>query len=148
MRSWGHCHAAGLGCQALVVANFTTLGTALALAGVHVQVSQAEAHARISAANEPYKAEILESIAMRDPAAPITIYHIGEEEHPEHWWDVCAGPHVATTGSIHANAFELESVAGRARAQHTDVESWGFRSCCCATARDPWSPGRGILARG
>lgn len=27
-------------------------------------------------------------------------------------WDLCAGPHVETTGSIDPNAFELESVAG------------------------------------
>ena len=27
---------------------------------------------------EPYKIEILEDILKRDPAAPITVYHVGE----------------------------------------------------------------------
>ena len=38
---------------------------------------------------------------------PITIYHIGDE-----WWDLCAGPHVESTGKLDQKAFELESVAG------------------------------------
>jgi threonyl-tRNA synthetase len=33
--------------------------------------------------------------------------HAGEE-----WWDLCAGPHVETTGKIQRKAVELESVAG------------------------------------
>lgn len=32
---------------------------------------------------------------------------IGDE-----WWDLCAGPHVETTGKINKKAIELESVAG------------------------------------
>lgn len=28
------------------------------------------------------------------------------------WWDLCAGPHVDSTGNISKNAVELESVAG------------------------------------
>ncbi|KAF8073257.1 Threonine--tRNA ligase [Scenedesmus sp. PABB004] len=79
---------------------------------VREEVSAEEAAARIRAINEPYKLEILESITARDPAAAITIYHIGETDHPAHWWDLCAGPHVETTGDIPADAFELESVAG------------------------------------
>lgn len=55
------------------------------------------------AVNEPYKMEILESI--KDEL--ITIYHIGDE-----WWDLCAGPHVESTGKINRKAVELESVAG------------------------------------
>ncbi|KAH7689276.1 Threonine--tRNA ligase protein [Dioscorea alata] len=55
------------------------------------------------ALNEPYKLEILESIKEE----PITIYHIGNE-----WWDLCAGPHVDSTGHINKKAVELESVAG------------------------------------
>lgn len=76
------------------------------------QVTREEAEARIRAIDEPYKLEILESIVARDPTAPITLYHIGEKEHPMHWWDLCAGPHVETTGDIHPDAFDLESVAG------------------------------------
>ncbi|XP_042513043.1 threonine--tRNA ligase, chloroplastic/mitochondrial 2 isoform X1 [Macadamia integrifolia] len=67
------------------------------------EVSRDEAHKRIMAINEPYKMEILESIKED----PITIYHIGNE-----WWDLCAGPHVETTGLINKKAVELESVAG------------------------------------
>lgn len=78
----------------------------------HTQVSAAEAESRIKAINEPYKLEILNSIVERTPDAPITIYHIGDQEHPSHWWDLCAGPHVDSTGSIHVDAFDLESVAG------------------------------------
>ncbi|XP_020697251.1 threonine--tRNA ligase, chloroplastic/mitochondrial 2 [Dendrobium catenatum] len=67
------------------------------------EVSREEAQNRISAINEPYKLEILESIKQDS----ITIYHIGNE-----WWDLCAGPHVDSTGYINAKAVELESVAG------------------------------------
>ncbi|KAK7401334.1 hypothetical protein VNO78_12731 [Psophocarpus tetragonolobus] len=70
---------------------------------VREQVSRDEAHRRISALNEPYKLEILESIKED----PITIYHIGDE-----WWDLCAGPHVESTGNINKKAVELESIAG------------------------------------
>jgi threonyl-tRNA synthetase len=77
-----------------------------------LQLSPEEAEARIKAINEPYKLEILQSIRERDPTAPITIYHIGETDHPAHWWDLCAGPHVESTGAIKADAFELETVAG------------------------------------
>jgi threonyl-tRNA synthetase len=75
-------------------------------------VTPEEAETRIKAINEPYKLEILDSIRARDPTATITIYHIGEQDHPAHWWDLCAGPHVERTGDINADAFELESVAG------------------------------------
>ncbi|XP_009594560.1 threonine--tRNA ligase, chloroplastic/mitochondrial 2 isoform X1 [Nicotiana tabacum] len=70
---------------------------------VREEVSRDEAQRRIMAINEPYKVEILESIKEE----PITIYHIGNE-----WWDLCAGPHVETTGKINKKAVELESVAG------------------------------------
>jgi len=72
----------------------------------------AEARARIEAAGEPYKLEILDGILARDPSAPITLYHVGADDDADHWWDLCAGPHVASTGAIHPEAFELESVAG------------------------------------
>jgi threonyl-tRNA synthetase len=76
------------------------------------EVAPAEARARIEAAGEPFKLEILDSILARDPAAPITIYHIGAEGERDHWWDLCAGPHVASTGAIDPEAFDLESTAG------------------------------------
>lgn len=50
-----------------------------------------EARARIEALGEPFKLEILDSIKTE----PITLYHVGDQ-----WWDLCAGPHVETTGEI------------------------------------------------
>ena len=66
------------------------------------EVSREEAERRIQQINEPYKLEILEGIEE-----PITIYHLGDE-----WWDLCAGPHVESTGNLNPKAIELESVAG------------------------------------
>lgn len=66
------------------------------------EVSREEARARIVKQDEPFKLEILEKISE-----PITIYHIGNE-----WWDLCAGPHVKSTGVLDSKAIELLSVAG------------------------------------
>ncbi|KAL8261030.1 hypothetical protein R6Q59_025079 [Mikania micrantha] len=70
---------------------------------IREEVTRDEAQKRITAVNEPYKLEILNGIKEE----PITIYHIGNE-----WWDLCAGPHVETTGNINRRAVQLESVAG------------------------------------
>ena len=67
------------------------------------EVSREEAERRITALGEPYKLEILAGIKSE----PITIYHVGEQ-----WWDLCAGPHVASTGALNPAGLELESVAG------------------------------------
>lgn len=67
------------------------------------EVSREEAKRRIEEINEPFKLEILDSIKTE----PITIYHIGEE-----WWDLCAGPHVESTGKLPKKAIQLQSVAG------------------------------------
>jgi threonyl-tRNA synthetase len=69
---------------------------------IREEVSREEARTRIAAQNEPYKLEILDSIQE-----PITIYHLGDQ-----WWDLCAGPHVASTEEIDPKAIALESVAG------------------------------------
>ncbi|AUC60723.1 threonyl-tRNA synthetase ThrS [Cyanobacterium sp. HL-69] len=66
-------------------------------------VTREEAQNRIKEINEPYKLEILDSIKEE----PITIYHLADE-----WWDLCAGPHVETTGDINPKAIALESIAG------------------------------------
>ena len=66
------------------------------------EVSRQEARQRIEAIGEPYKLEIL-----ADLQEPITLYHLGDQ-----WWDLCAGPHVANTGEINADAVDLETVAG------------------------------------
>lgn len=67
------------------------------------EVSREEATRRIAEINEPFKQEILDGIKTE----PITIYKIGEE-----WWDLCAGPHVESTGKIPKKAVALQSVAG------------------------------------
>jgi len=67
------------------------------------EVSRDEARNRIEALNEPFKLEILDSIKTE----PITIYHIGDE-----WWDLCAGPHVESTGKLPKKAIQLQNVAG------------------------------------
>jgi threonyl-tRNA synthetase len=76
------------------------------------QVPADEAERRIREIQEPYKLEILQGILEKDPNAPITIYHIGETNSPDHWWDLCAGPHVPTTKAINPSAVELEKVSG------------------------------------
>lgn len=69
---------------------------------VREEVSREEAAQRIAAIQEPYKLEIL-----ADLKEPITLYHLGNE-----WWDLCAGPHLASTEDINPEAIELESLAG------------------------------------
>ena len=54
------------------------------------EVTREEARRRIEEINEP-----------------VTIYKIGEE-----WWDLCAGPHVESTGKLPKKAIQLQSVAG------------------------------------
>jgi len=76
------------------------------------EVSEAEAIERIDDAGEPYKKEILTDIVYKDANAPITIYHIGQKGQEDHWWDLCSGPHVDSTGKIKQDAFDLESLAG------------------------------------
>ena len=66
-------------------------------------VSRDEAQKRIEKIQEPYKLEILADIKEE----PITVYHLGDE-----WWDLCAGPHIETTGDLHPKAIDLESIAG------------------------------------
>jgi len=70
---------------------------------IREEVSREEARKRIEAIGEPFKLEILDSIKTE----PITIYSIGEE-----WWDLCAGPHVESTGQLPKKAIALQSVAG------------------------------------
>ena len=99
---------------------------------VRETVDRDELRAEIAQLHEPYKLEILDGIP---PDEPVTRYYIGcpdpalppGAEPPSlfdlpapgepapagaYWWDLCAGPHLNTTGEIHPNAFALESVAG------------------------------------
>ena len=76
---------------------------------VREEVSREEAKKRIEAINEPFKLEILDSIKTE----PITIYTIGDgDQEGEGWWDLCAGPHVESTGQLPKKAISLTNVAG------------------------------------
>ncbi|KAL7516661.1 hypothetical protein ACHAWX_001650 [Stephanocyclus meneghinianus] len=67
------------------------------------EVSRDQARERIRQINEPFKLEILDSIKTE----PITLYSLGDQ-----WWDLCAGPHLQSTGQLPKKAIELRSVAG------------------------------------
>ncbi|WP_323674472.1 threonine--tRNA ligase [Halorubellus sp. PRR65] len=62
-------------------------------------VSVAEAEERL--ADQPYKLELLEDLAAEDET--VTFYSQGDFE------DLCAGPHVASTGAV--EAFDLREIA-------------------------------------
>ena len=96
---------------------------------IREEVVRSEIQVEIAALQEPYKAEILAGIPTDET---ITRYFIGcpdsgTTSHPEVessllepvtippaevWWDLCAGPHIQSTGEINPEAFALESVAG------------------------------------
>jgi len=69
-------------------------------------VTREEAELRIRAQDEPYKLEILKRIK----GDHITIWHTSRNQ--DGWWDLCAGPHVKTTGDLPADAIALDSIAG------------------------------------
>ena len=66
-------------------------------------VPREEAKARLLAEGETFKVEVLDGITDDT----ISFYRIGDE-----WWDLCAGPHVPSTGAIKPKAVALQSVAG------------------------------------
>jgi threonyl-tRNA synthetase len=94
-------------------------------------VGKEEIKAEIADLGEPYKLEILDSIPDGEI---ITRYFIGSPDTGKSiksdievepsllspiiippqstWWDLCAGPHVNSTGEIDPNSFGLESLAG------------------------------------
>ena len=78
---------------------------------VRQELPRPEMLTEIEKLNEPYKIELLAAIPE---GPPISRYFIGDpakfEKQP--WWDLCAGPHLETTGDINPDAFALESIAG------------------------------------
>jgi threonyl-tRNA synthetase len=78
---------------------------------VRQELPRPEMLAEIEKLNEPYKIELLAAIPE---GQNISRYFIGDpakfEKQP--WWDLCAGPHLDSTGDIHPDAFALESIAG------------------------------------
>ncbi|MFM7601226.1 MAG: threonine--tRNA ligase [Pseudanabaena sp.] len=78
---------------------------------VRQELPRPEMLAEIEKLNEPYKIELLAAIPE---GQNISRYFIGDPEKLEKqpWWDLCAGPHLNSTGEIHPDAFALESIAG------------------------------------
>ncbi len=78
---------------------------------VRQELPRPEMLAEIEKLNEPYKIELLAAIPE---GQNISRYFIGDPEKFEKqpWWDLCAGPHLESTGDIHPDAFALESIAG------------------------------------
>ncbi|MBF1999580.1 MAG: threonine--tRNA ligase [Synechococcales cyanobacterium M58_A2018_015] len=95
-------------------------------------VDREQIRSEIEQLNEPYKLEILDSIPANEPitryfigyvdtlkgVSEASLFHITAETltqkriGKECWWDLCAGPHLNSTGEINPDAFALESVAG------------------------------------
>jgi len=61
--------------------------------------------AKILFEGNPYKQEWLSEIEKRNE--PATVYWTGDQ-----FVDLCAGPHIESTGNVHPDAFKLLSVAG------------------------------------
>ncbi|GBO55380.1 threonyl-tRNA synthetase [Pseudanabaena sp. lw0831] len=78
---------------------------------VRQELPRPEMLAEIEKLNEPYKIELLAAIPE---GQNISRYFIGDPEKLEKqpWWDLCAGPHLDSTGDINPDAFALESIAG------------------------------------
>ncbi|MFN3927045.1 MAG: threonine--tRNA ligase [Pseudanabaenaceae cyanobacterium] len=76
---------------------------------VRQELSREEMRREIEKLHEPYKLELLEGIPEGEV---ITRYTLGDPQSGEFWWDLCAGPHLNSTGELHPDAFALESVAG------------------------------------
>ncbi|MBE9141175.1 threonine--tRNA ligase [Nodosilinea sp. LEGE 07088] len=99
---------------------------------VRETVDRDELRAEIAQMHETYKLEILDGIPLGEPvtryyigcpdpalppgAEPPSLFDLPAPGEPApagtYWWDLCAGPHLNTTGEIHPDAFALESVAG------------------------------------
>ncbi|RVT41715.1 threonine--tRNA ligase [Sphingobium algorifonticola] len=61
------------------------------------------------AAGETFKAEWAAELAGDEP---LTVYHSGPENQPGSWYDMCRGPHLASTGKVDPQAFKLTRVSG------------------------------------
>ena len=78
---------------------------------VRQELPRPEMLTEIERLNEPYKIELLAAIPE---GQNISRYFIGDPEKLEKqpWWDLCAGPHLDSSGDINPDAFALESIAG------------------------------------
>ncbi|MET0240245.1 MAG: threonine--tRNA ligase, partial [Sphingobium sp.] len=67
-------------------------------------IDRDELIAKWSAAGETFKAEWAAELPQGEE---LTVYHSGED-----WYDMCRGPHLASTGKLDPNAFKLTRVSG------------------------------------
>jgi threonyl-tRNA synthetase len=71
---------------------------------VREEVDRAELIAKWRAAGETFKAEWAGELKGDEP---LTVYHSGSD-----WYDMCRGPHLASTGKLDPAAFKLTRVSG------------------------------------
>ncbi len=71
---------------------------------VREEVTRADLIARWQAAGEAFKAEWA---AELPDGETLTVYHSGDD-----WYDMCRGPHLASTGKLDPQAFKLMRVSG------------------------------------
>ncbi|MGE4322223.1 MAG: threonine--tRNA ligase [Sphingobium sp.] len=61
------------------------------------------------AAGETFKAEWAGELPAGEE---LTVYHSGAKGGPDAWYDMCRGPHLASTGKLAPDAFRLTRVSG------------------------------------
>lgn len=61
------------------------------------------------AAGETFKAEWAAELPAGEE---LTVYHSGDKDQPGSWYDMCRGPHLASTGKLAPDAFKLTRVSG------------------------------------
>lgn len=71
---------------------------------VREEIDRAELIAKWRAAGETFKAEWAGELTGDEP---LTVYHSGGD-----WYDMCRGPHLASTGKLDGQAFKLTRVSG------------------------------------
>ncbi len=71
---------------------------------VRQEVDRADLIAKWRAAGETFKAEWAGELSGDEP---LTVYHSGSD-----WYDMCRGPHLASTGKLDPQAFKLTRVSG------------------------------------
>jgi threonyl-tRNA synthetase len=65
--------------------------------------------AKWKAAGETFKAEWAAELPQGEE---LTVYHSGPKDQPGSWYDMCRGPHLASTGKLDPTAFQLTRVSG------------------------------------
>ena len=72
-------------------------------------VSRDELIAKWRAAGETFKAEWAAELPEGEE---LTVYHSGAKDQQGSWYDMCRGPHLASTGKLDPHAFKLMRVSG------------------------------------